>query len=134
QNLQQKNEYFLKSVDIGLNLDKTLKNLDNKVLLYEIRTDDSLKSIPLSSIDQVTIEEEVSHIAHKVRMTGYMYIASIEDVMTLTDISSFSFSWPKLEDEVELVSEQLNALHAIIKNQPNSTNFFSFIKHLTSSA
>lgn len=134
QNLQQKNEYFLKSVDIGLNLDKTLKNLDNKVLLYEIRTDDSLKSIPLSSIDEVTIEEEVSHIAHKVRMTGYMYIASIEDVMTLTDISSFSFSWPKLEDEVELVSEQLNALHAIIKNQPNSTNFFSFIKHLTSSA
>src|SRR5699024_3367652 len=93
QNLQQKNEYFLKSVDIGLNLDKTLKNLDNKVLLYEIRTDDSLKSIPLSSIDEVTIEEEVSHIAHKVRMTGYMYIASIEDVMTLTDISSFSFSW-----------------------------------------
>lgn len=134
QNLQQKNEYFLKSVDIGLNLDKTLKNLDNQVLLYEIRMDDSLKSIPLSSIDEVTIEEEVSHIAHKVRMTGYMYIASIEDVMTLTDISSFSFSWPKLEDEVELVSEQLNALHAIIKNQPNSTNFFSFIKHLTSSA
>src|SRR5699024_6321122 len=104
QNLQQKNEYFLKSVDIGLNLDKTLKNLDNQVLLYEIRIDESLKSIPVYSIAEVTIEAEVSHIGRNVSMNGYMYIASIEDVMTLTNISSFSLSWPELEDEVELAS------------------------------
>ncbi|WP_052256096.1 hypothetical protein [Salinicoccus sp. YB14-2] len=133
ENLHQRNEYFLKSVDTGLDLGQTLRNLNDRVLLSEMRLDATLKSIPLPSIDEITTKEEVSHIAHKVRITGYLYIASIEDVMTLTGISSFSFSWPKLEDEVLYTSDQSDIVH-IIKNFPNGTKFFSFIKHLSSSA
>lgn len=130
QIIQDKNKRFIKQ--IGENsLSKILTKLNEpRILKREIMEvglggADSISLIH-SPEKEVSIDEEKSHIAHKMRLTEYKCIASQDNLLTL--FSPFSYSF------IRQITYENNMTFSLLQSITDSSDiFFTFLKHVSTS-